>query len=417
MSNTITHQDKYQRKYDISSAVVLDSSEQNVLEEQTLRISTAGLDDATVINIDAKMRTQTTFTTIHTIQGNVNILMDISTWDNIQLEVTSYTAGVGTLEVSGFIKPRFEEDEILYGKTEVISPSLTYRGFNKTQEEPTDNPTWRVTRENVVATETTSIAADSGYYTQVWDDRGSLFPAAPFNNSLATDFDGIDDFVEVTHSTDFAFERTDSFSVSFWIKTASPGTSMAIFSKEDSTSSFRGWGVQLRSGKVRFLLRNTSGSNELIMESSFSVGTSIYQHYCITYDGTSGPSGVNMYRDGIVDASLTTISNSLSATSVSTSDMRIGSRDDGVFFYSGLMDEVSIWDSEFDSTEVLEIRNAGVPADNNEHSQAVNLIAWLQMGDADTFPVIGDKSTAGGFSTHDADMLNMASDDFSTDAA
>lgn len=319
--------------------------------------------------------------------------------------------------IEDFLK--FIPDRSLYTKIDERSPSEIYIGQTQSDlpSPPTNTQTWDILRIVKAGTEFTIQHANGSTFSSIWDNHITEFPPAPFNNSLATEFDGINDYVNIPTSPDFSFERSDPCSYSFWARTPSPGSSATIISKEDSAASFLGSSIQFRSSKVRFILRNTVSTNELIVDSGFTIGTDLYQHFCITYDGGSVPSSVNFYRDAIVDASPTTVANTLSATTVNSVDMRLGARMDDVFFYGGKLDEFSIFNRELTAAEVLEIRNAGVPNNLNAHSRAIDLITWWQMGDFDTFPIIGDKSIAAGFGTHNGTMINMSSEDFTTDKA
>ena len=52
----------------------------------------------------------------------------------------------------------------------------------------------------------------------------------------------------------------------------------------------------------------------------------------------------------------------------------------GTNFYSGSLQNISIFNVAFNQTEINELYNGGNPPDLNNHSQVANGIAWWQFG-------------------------------------
>ena len=73
--------------------------------------------------------------------------------------------------------------------------------------------------------------------------------------------------------------------------------------------------------------------------------------------------------------------------------------------FSGQIDEVSFWDTLFNTSMVTELYNGGVPADLTSHSAYANLATWLRMGDGtgDTLATITDQGPDG----NDATLKNV----------
>lgn len=147
---------------------------------------------------------------------------------------------------------------------------------------------------------------------------------------------------------DFSFERTNSFSISFWINfDAVPSTFQVLMNKQEASPGRRGWTI--RNGgagdreKLRFDLTNTDGSNLIAVQTNNNVFTADWTHVLITYDGSSDASGINIYVDN-VSQPWSAITNSLSGTIISTANFALGARDvDNGGFTDGLMDQVRLY--------------------------------------------------------------------------
>lgn len=230
-------------------------------------------------------------------------------------------------------------------------------------------------------------------------------------NTKSILFGGTDEYI--TFGTgNYDFERTDAFSVSFWIKTTS--TNDQLIGNLDSNSPYYGWEIFLRSnGTLLFTLRNTSTTNEISVRSNAGVlviNDDAWYHIVVTYDGSSNGSGVTFYADGSEWGSPTIAVDTLSATTVSPEALTIGIQDDASDAFTGNLDEVAIYDKELSSSEVSDIYNSGAPLDLTTLSSNTNLQSWWRMGDGDTYPTITDnKGSVNGT------MTNMESGDIVSD--
>jgi hypothetical protein len=112
MAKTITHDDKFHRKFAIQTTgdVIdqgskLESGIGNLLTvENHLRVSTEGLGAANSIEVRARMLDESSWTTIATVSGNETKLVDITTYEVIHFYVANYDASAGHLIVTGFVK-------------------------------------------------------------------------------------------------------------------------------------------------------------------------------------------------------------------------------------------------------------------------------------------------------------------------
>ena len=224
-------------------------------------------------------------------------------------------------------------------------------------------------------------------------------------------FDGVDEYANIGNQSEIAFERTDPFSVSLWVKTTQSSTGY-MMAKGAATGNARGWSVRITLGKVYLNLISVVTTSHLQAQTtSVTVNNGAWHHICITYSGNSSTSGVTIYVDDS-SAALTSNVNTLSSTTLSIASATIGSREGGDSPYGGNIDEVTVWDKELSSSEASEIYNSGAPAHSLLHSAIANLVGYWKMGDEDTFPTLTDSSV----SSNDATMINMLANDIESDA-
>jgi len=218
------------------------------------------------------------------------------------------------------------------------------------------------------------------------------------------------------------FERTDTFSISFWCRFTGTGA-MSLVSKMGAAAAYTGIQIYVQS-HVRLQLLNTFSSNELDVRTTTTISDGDWHHVCITYDGTSIPGGCHIYIDNN-DESLTTVASTLSASILTAATLQFGDRSAAPLPYTGDLDDIGIWDAELTSGEVTAIYNSGNPNDLSLLPTSANLVGWWKMGDGDTFNILQDSGIAGtnlacldlSPSGNDGTPTNMESGDVSSDVA
>jgi hypothetical protein len=215
----------------------------------------------------------------------------------------------------------------------------------------------------------------------VSSDFEPSFPRNAFTK-YSFDLDGSADCINFGDVAEFAFERTDSFSVSGWFKTSTTSAG-SLVGRMDNLSPFRGWEIVVQStGEIRFQIINTNGSNEIKVDTTATVNDDEWHHFLATYDGSSAAAGVAIYIDGAVDDNI--INDTLSATTVQASiNFTIGGRDAASPFFDGKLADIAIFNKELSSLEATELYNSGETHDLNVTSFADSLISWWRCGDGD----------------------------------
>lgn len=147
------------------------------------------------------------------------------------------------------------------------------------------------------------------------------------------------------------FERTDPFSIELMINTNDAGSPVAIIGKLSGTT---GWEYCLRAGKPELQLVNTGGDVNALRATTVSktVNDSTTHHIVLTYDGSSKAAGVNFYIDGVAQG-ITTLSDTLTATTLSAVALQIAVRPSGSTYLDATLDEISIYDYEMSPQQAL----------------------------------------------------------------
>jgi len=224
-----------------------------------------------------------------------------------------------------------------------------------------------------------------------------------FSNNFSMEFDGVDDHVTMGNVLDF--NKSNSFSFSCWIKRSSTNTEEAILSKINHTSTFRGYEISFISNNTfRLLLINSGSSTQLIRRhSSTAITDTNWHHIVATYDGSASTSGINLYLDGNLNNG--TATGTISGDIDNSFPFCIGSRNQSSAFYSGLVDEVSVFNSELSSSDVTAIYNSGTPASLSSYS---SLVSWWRFEEGS-----GTTANDSGSGGNDGTITNGAT--YSTD--
>ncbi len=173
-------------------------------------------------------------------------------------------------------------------------------------------------------------------------------------------FDGIDQYINCENIA--SFERTDAWTVEFWIKTTSTDLEY-IVSKQDNIGLSRGWGIRHNSGLLQIRIIN-SGSNLIALNrTTGAINDGAFHHVIWTYDGSSTASGNKIYVDNSL-ISLTTVANSLSSTIINSIDLQVSGRKGLNDLFVGTLDEVLIYNKALSSDEVTFRYHSGVGSEH-----------------------------------------------------
>lgn len=175
---------------------------------------------------------------------------------------------------------------------------------------------------------------------------------------MALSFDGVDD--EVNFGDVLDKERTDPFSVDWWMFTTAPDQTCVMVGKRELVTANRGYEIFIRGNVaggsetwMRFNLLNDGGANGIQVDSDdFEPDLdSKWLHFCATYDGSSTGAGVAMYVNAVAKT-MTVASDTLNATTVTGADLKLARRDNNTEEYAGIMMFTRIWNVELSADQV-----------------------------------------------------------------
>ena len=261
---------------------------------------------------------------------------------------------------------------------------------------------YRVYRQGTVYT--VEMAPDEDYV-NIWDDRTTLFSSLVLNNAYSLDFDGVNDLVD--YGNNYTFEVSQAFSISFWVKPNNLAAQRCMISKCSNDANVWGYNIQhaITTGQIMVQMRTPASSTLHTFTTALTAG--VWQHIVMTFSGNSNINGVRTYRNATIGD--TPASAALASTWTNLASFVIGARNTA-FPFSGLIDEVSVWNVALSQSEVTELYNSGQPGNLNDHSAYNNLQSWWRMGDNDTYPTILDQK-----GSVNGTMTNMASNDIVSD--
>lgn len=283
--------------------------------------------------------------------------------------------------------------------------SITYEGRASSILALDSSPLWQIKRTVVSGATTTVQYANKGEATAVWDDRASLFPPILFFNNYSTLFDGVNDYINLGNV--FNFEHSQQWSFSCWLKPDNFASIRYFYSKATTDANVYGYCFRLNTSGVIDLQMRAPGQLQF---TAFTLPliAGQWSHVTLTYNGGSNLNGWRVYVNGTLDP-FTPPSAAFAASILSGQNAIIGARNTA-FYFSGGIDEVSVWDKSLASTEVLQVYGSGQPLDVRGLSFADSLVSFYRMGDGDLNPVVADAHGA-----NNGTMVNMGAPSFVAD--
>lgn len=211
-------------------------------------------------------------------------------------------------------------------------------------------------------------------FTSSFSDSFSMpydtYVAPSFTNSYSVAFDGTNDQVLIPYEL-----SGTNFSVSFWFKQSDTANGEYLWdSRNSGSSAWAGW-TTYQSGSNSHVVRAWCGTT---LSGSTSVSVGDWAHVVVTKEGDKG----SLYVNGSLDTTSTTSDFS----TITTSDIKVGTRYNGANAWAGNVDEFAVWNSALDADAVAALYNSGSPTDvsvdSGDYDASATLQGWWRMGDA-----------------------------------
>jgi len=172
----------------------------------------------------------------------------------------------------------------------LLAANLSARSNQQQGATPNTVGLWHLNDESVTAYDN-SGQGNNGTYS------GTSFPDGIFDK--ARGFNGTSDYIIVDNESNFDFEWTDPFSISFWLK-SDDSVNNFIISKGYwiASDNFHSWAVADYDSIALLLNTSTAVDNRLLMKMSTPVDDGEWHHIVTTYDGSGTEPGIKIYCDG-----------------------------------------------------------------------------------------------------------------------
>jgi hypothetical protein len=176
-------------------------------------------------------------------------------------------------------------------------------------------------------------------------NNGGVTVGTPKLGAGSAEFDGTNT-LSLASTPAVTLDGTTSFTLAGWFRTSSTATQTVVGKKDGASPSTEYILLLLSSGTS---LRWDVGSDNVTASTILSINT--WYFFVAQYDTTSGNCGISVNAGSFATTSATpaTISN----------PFYIGSRDNTLSFFEGVIDEVGIWKRLLTSGEISDLYNSG----------------------------------------------------------
>ena len=239
------------------------------------------------------------------------------------------------------------------------------------------------------------VCADS------WSPETNLVGGSSFSNLQSTEYDGVDDYINVSDNANLSFGDSvnDSpFSISAWVKCNS-GDVVQIANKRTSDYNLEYHFVKTPSDKIFFRTFDGARLNRRGRETSvLTTELNDWFHVCATYNGVGGTNadlGMKIYVNGTRLDNTSINLNTYTAMHNTNAPFRVGNY--STSYGVGKVDELAIFNSELSASDVTNIYNSGVP---NDISSISGLVSWWR------FEGTGTTATDSGSGGNDGTLTN-----------
>jgi hypothetical protein len=223
------------------------------------------------------------------------------------------------------------------------------------------------------------------------------------NTNSAYTFDGLNDFIDVLHSSSLSF-ATYQQTISFWMKVPSiphPSFLEAVMSKySNSGNPLQGFIIHFAGNSSLFYsIKNGSGFNwgDCPLDSTNFYPSNSYYHIVYTNDNDSLRCYVNGIKIISTDIPTGTFIGTNTSSLVFGKESNMGG---GVDFFKGELDDIGIWNRALSVCEISDLYNSQLGSLNTTATQTVTAL------DTYTWPINSQTYTQSG--TYTAVIPNSA---------
>ena len=187
------------------------------------------------------------------------------------------------------------------------------------------------------------------------------------------------------------WDRDSSFSYGAWIFLTQDNVGGAVFAKMDESAAHRGFDLWLEGNKIGAHLIHAWPDDAIKVVSRDPLPANRWHHVFITYDGSGGEAGLQIFLNGQPQTNRIAHAARLEGTLVSDVPLRIGARSEGSIPTGTRVQDVRLYDRQLSPEEIVTLatntRTAyllALPAASRSPEQTEELFAgWLPSGSPD----------------------------------
>lgn len=214
--------------------------------------------------------------------------------------------------------------------------------------------------------------------------------ATPFGNQYSMSFDGIDDYVQVVDDTALQFSKTDSFSVSFWVKESASDARFCVTKHADQAAKFN-WDIGVDASDFpAFRCDSFAGSTTITGSTALNSG---WNNIIATYSNGS----MECYLNG---SSVGTGTYTGSAD-YNTSNLLFAKAQYSANTANCFLDEICIWNTALDSSNAAVVGASvfDLLKKNGNYVSQDNVVGYWRMEEG-TGAACADTSGNGNNASH-----------------
>ena len=189
--------------------------------------------------------------------------------------------------------------------------------------------------------------------------NGATYGTGIINNGFS--FDGVNDFVNFGDVLDI---RLDSWTYNMWLKPNTVGSYVSILTKSNTTTNWTRWWIIINAGKIEFSLQPAgeirwwfTGDSTIVAGVETMISVVVNRNGAVKIYVNGVEETVIAKRAGIV------IANDISSMNAFNFDipyiLALGSFNNSLFPFNGIMDEISIFKAIKTQSEITELYNGG----------------------------------------------------------
>ena len=182
-----------------------------------------------------------------------------------------------------------------------------------------------------------------------WVKDGKIGPAIQLKSGRT---------LELGSLGDFALDQP--FSHAEWIRTSNPKQYASVVARMDERNKHRGWDLFTGNGTLAMHIVQSWPENALKVTTQQAVlKKNVWQHVCVTWDGSGKPSGISIYVDGVKQKTRVEKNTLKPGADVRTdSPLRIGQRSQAAVFEGGSVQDFQLFNRVLTDSEIQSLGNA-----------------------------------------------------------